>query len=296
MKYKILVLGGNGFIGDHLIKCCLKKKWRVVSLSKNLPPLKKRLQKVEYLSCDISNHKELKKKIKPNYDYVVNLSGYIDHSNDKKIIKTHYTGCKNLTQIFKTKYPTSFVQIGSGLEYGNLKSPHREDKVVNLNSIKSNYSKAKYLATKHIIKLAKKNNFPGVVVRFYQVYGPGQNTNRLIPFVIKSCKNDEEFPCSSGNQTKDFLYVTDAIDAIIKILESKNCHGEIINVGYGRPIRVKKIILLIRNFVKKGMPQFNKIKLRKDEPPEYYPNIKKAHKIIGWKPKISLTKGIKLTI
>ena len=67
MKYKILVLGGNGFIGSHLIKYCLKKKWKVVSLSKSLPPLKKRLQKVEYLSCNISNHKELKKKIKPNY-------------------------------------------------------------------------------------------------------------------------------------------------------------------------------------------------------------------------------------
>ena len=155
---------------------------------------------------------------------------------------------------------------------------------------------ARNLATKHIIKLAKKNNFPGVVVRFYQVYGPGQNTNRLIPFVIKSCKNDEKFPCSSGNQTKDFLYVTDAIDAIIKTLESKNCHGEIINIGYGRPVKVKKIILLIRNFVKKGMPQFNKIKLRKDEPLEYYPSIKKAHRIIGWKPKISLSKGIELTI
>ncbi len=44
------------------------------------------------------------------------------------------------------------------------------------------------------------------------------------------------------------------------------------------------------------MPQFSKIKLRKDEPLEYYPSIKKAHRIIGWKPKISLTKGIELTI
>ena len=67
MKYKILVLGGNGFIGSHLIKYCLKKKWKVVSLSKSLPPLKKRLQKVEYLSCDISNHKELKKKNRQKY-------------------------------------------------------------------------------------------------------------------------------------------------------------------------------------------------------------------------------------
>jgi nucleoside-diphosphate-sugar epimerase len=296
MRYKILVLGGNGFIGSHLIMECLKKKWEIISLSSKLPPLKKRFKKVKYLACDVSNYEALKKIIKPNYDFVVNLSGYIDHGKKRETFTTHYKGCKNLTQIFRKKHPISFIQMGTSLEYGNLKSPHSEEVTARLSSMKSYYSKAKYLATRHVIKLSKKNNFPGVILRLYQVYGPGQNTNRLIPFVIKSCKNNKKFPCSSGKQIRDFVYVKDVIGAIIKALQSKKCYGEIINIGSGQPVKIKKIILLIKNLIKRGLPQFNKIKLRDEESLYFYPSVKKAKKIINWKPKISLRTGMKLTI
>jgi nucleoside-diphosphate-sugar epimerase len=107
---------------------------------------------------------------------------------------------------------------------------------------------------------------------------------------------DSLFPCSLGNQFRDFLYVDDFVNAILKCLTNKNSHGEIINIGSGNPIQIKKIVLLIKNIIKQGKPDFGKIKLRKDEILKLFPNIKKAEKIINWKPKSTFSESIVKTI
>ena len=107
---------------------------------------------------------------------------------------------------------------------------------------------------------------------------------------------NKKFDCSDGNQYRDFIYVEDVVNAILKTLNSKNSNGEIINIGTGKPRKLKNIIKNIRKISKGGKPQFGKIKLRKDEISKLYPNIAKAKKIIKWKPKISFSKGLKTTI
>lgn len=294
---KILIAGGTGFIGSHLAKKCIKKNWEVHCLSLKKPNLKCKIYGVKYINCDVTNFKKLKKKIRPIYDFVINLSGYINHKNEKKTFLTHYKGCKNLTKVFFNNFPKLFIQVGTSLEYGNKKSPHKEN--INLNGItlKTNYVRSKYLATKHILDLFKNKNFPGSVIRFYQVYGPGQATKRLIPFVINNCKKNVIFPCSSGIQSRDFLFIDDAVDAILKLfLKKKKAYGKIFNIGYGKPTKIKKIILLIKKIIGKGSPLFGKIKLRKEESMTFYPSIQKAKKILKWKPNYNIDRGIRLTI
>ena len=134
-KDTILIVGGTGFIGYHLAKKCLKKGWKVTSISLNPAKKIRYLTKVKYIRWDIAKKKFLQRKIKKHFDYVVNLGGYVDHSNTKKILKNHYGGCKNLTEIFLKKTPLSFVQIGSSLDYGYLKSPNIEGMICNLKPI-----------------------------------------------------------------------------------------------------------------------------------------------------------------
>ena len=83
-KKKILITGGTGFIGYHLAKKCLKLNWSVTSLSTKNPTKIRKLKKIKYLISDISKKSDLKKIININYDYVVNLAGYVDHSRKKK--------------------------------------------------------------------------------------------------------------------------------------------------------------------------------------------------------------------
>ena len=295
-KNNILIVGGTGFIGYHLASRSLKKGWQVTSISSKAPRKIRYLAKVKYILCDITKKKSLKKSIRKNFNYVVNLGGYVDHSNKKKTFESHYIGCKNLAEIFLKKKPTAFIQMGTSVEYGKIKSPQKENAKCSPKSIKSIYGKAKLLSSIYLINLFKKKKFPSTILRLYLTYGPRQDMNRFIPIIIEGCVKNKKFDCSEGNQFRDFVHVDDVVDAILKSLINKNARGQIINVGSGKPRKIRNIIEHIKKISKGGCPQFGKIKLRKDEILKLYPNIKKAKNKINWKPKIPFDKGLKSTI
>jgi len=292
IKKKLLIVGGTGFLGHHLAKKC-KTQYIVTSISLNQPKREKQLKGVKYLIADISKKQELIKKINTKFDIVVNLGGYIDHKNRNLATKTHFNGCKNLINFFKNKNIELFVQIGSSTEYGKQKSPNFENMKGNPKTI---YAQSKLNASKYLINFSKKYNFPYVILRLYQVYGPEQKQDRLIPMVINSCLENLLFRCSSGLQNKDFLYITDAINAISNCFNNKKVIGNIINIGSGQKISIKKLILKIVKKVGYGKPIFGVLGMRSDEPKNSYPSIKKAKKVLIWKPKISLEKGLRMTV
>ena len=277
MSKKILITGGTGFIGYNLAKKCLKLNWSVTSLSSKKPKKLRKLKKVNYLICDISDRRKLKKKIKTNYDYVVNLAGYVDHSHKLKTMKSHYNGCKNISSLFLKTKIKKFIQIGSCVEYGKISSPQKENDH-NKHKTYSVYGSSKLLSTKFLLKLKKKFDFPVSILRLYLVYGPNQDENRVVPITIKNAMRDNNFDCSSGLQFRDFLYIDDLIEAILKILKNKKSTGEIFNIGSGKPIKVKSLILKICKIIGHGKPKFGIIKFRKDEIKMLYPSIKKAKK------------------
>lgn len=294
-RYKVLIPGGTGFIGYHLCKFCIKKGWKVHSISKSKPKNNRKVRGVKYILCDVTNKKNLKEKLDGYYDYIINLSGYVDHSKKKSIIKTHFNGCKNLVNNFKKKKPIKFIQIGSSIEYGKEKSP-QEEKFLKKKNTFSFYGNAKLESTFYLISLFKKEFYPSTIIRLYLVYGPHQDNNRVIPFVINSCIRKEKFNCSPGNQLRDFTYIDDVIDAIYKTLKSKKSNGEVINIGQGKPKKIKDLIKMIVKYVGFGKPIFSKIKFRNDELIKLFPSISKASKILKWKPKMSLELGLKKTI
>ncbi len=293
MNKKILIIGGTGFIGYHLSKKCIQKGWNVTSISTHKPRKIRFISKVKYVICDITKKKKLEKKLSKNFNFVVNLGGYVDHSDRKKTFKSHFLGVKNLASIFLNKSIQSFVQIGSGGEYGKSKSPHKE---IHKGKPISVYYKAKLLATTHLLKLNKTKKFPVSIIRLYQAYGPRQDFNRFIPIIIQSCLKNKRFPCSEGKQFRDFIFVDDVVDAIIKSLKSSKASGQIFNIGSGKPFKIKDIIKKINKKIKKGYPLYGKIKLRKDEEIKTFPSIAKAKKLINWRPKVSFQHGLQKTI
>ena len=108
-----------------------------------------------------------------------------------------------------------------------------------------------------------KKNFPVSIVRPYQIYGPYQDKNRLIPIVIKSSLKNIKFPCSDGNQSRDFLYVDDFVKIYFLLINKKTNDGQIFNIGFGKTIKVKKIIQLINSLIKKEDQSLDKLNLEK---------------------------------
>ena len=236
---KILIVGGTGFIGYHLANRAIKKGWKVYSISTKKPSKKRFLSKVIYIICDITKKKDLRKKIKIQFDYIVNLGGYVNHSDYSRTLKSHYYGCKNLVELFIDNPPKKFVQIGSSSEYGNAKSPHTEKTICKPLSI---YGKAKLLSTKYLLQMLKKKDFPVVILRLYQAYGPKQDANRIIPQAITSFLENINFDTTEGKQLRDFIYIDDVIRAIINSLLIKKSKGKIINIGTGKLEKLEMLL------------------------------------------------------
>ena len=104
MPEKLFIAGGTGFIGSHLAKHAVEHGFDTIVLSLNPPIKERRVNGVQYISADITNLAELKKKLPDtSIDYVVNLSGYIDHSSflegGRKIVDAHFGGMQNLINL-----------------------------------------------------------------------------------------------------------------------------------------------------------------------------------------------------
>ena len=282
-----MITGASGFIGKNLINSLLKdKSFEIYGLIKKRSKKTLRKKNFKYIYTDLTKNNE---KIKIDFDYIINLAGNIDHKNKFETFKAHYQGVKNLIKILNLKKIKLFIQIGSCLEYGIKKSPHKES--FNCSPI-SHYGKAKLLSTKYIQKKLK--NY--IILRPYQIYGPYQKKDRLVPIVIDGCLRNKEIPCSDGLQFRDFLFIDDFVELIKKILKKNNNINGIYNVGFGKPNKVKDIINLIQKKIKKGKPIFGRIPMRNEEMKFTYPNISKIKKNYNWRPKIKINVGLKKTI
>ena len=195
--------------------------------------------------------------------------------------------------MFLKKNIESFIQAGSSAEYGNTKSPHKETFKCKPEMI---YGKSKLKSTKYLINLHKEKNFPATVIRYYQVYGPGQSINRFIPLLVNACIKNIEFPASHGKQKRDFLYVEDAVSAILKALINKTARGKVINIGSGRVITLLSLMKTIKKKIGSGKILLGRIKLRKDEPMIIAPNLSRSRKILKWQSTTPLKQGINKTI
>lgn len=293
----ILVIGGTGFIGYHVAKEAKRRGYRVTSISLSKPIQARYLKDVKYLRVDISNFKILKKKLSKDFDYIVNASGYGKHPKigikGDKLFETHFYGLLNLLQVLSLKKIKKFIQIGSSAEYGKNKAPFKEQMRC---FPKTPYSIAKLTSTNVLKYLYQKEKFPVTILRLFQVYGPNQDENRILPYLIKNCKKNKSFATTSGKQFCDFCYIDDVIAIIFKSLLSSKNNGEIINVGSGKPIQIKKIILTVKKFIGKGKPIIGALKYREEMSIKNYPSISKAKKFLSWAPKTNFQEGLFKTI
>ena len=246
MKSKLLVLGGSGFIGSHVAQRGINKGYETYVICRRLPKKKIIIKGVKYINLDISNKNDLKIISKISFNYIVNLSGYIDHSSffeaGKDLINLHFYSLVNLISTIRKDNLIRFVQIGSSDEYGDNIAPQHESQI---EKPFTPYSFAKTASTNFIKYLYQSENFPGTILRPFIIYGPGQKKDRLIPYVISKSLKNETFEVSSGKQIRDFLHIDDAVDAIFLSLKEDAVNGKIINLGSGHPRSVKSVIELI---------------------------------------------------
>jgi len=294
---RILIIGGTGFIGYHLIKALRLKGWVVTSISLNQPPKQRYVEGVEYHTLDITVPNNGSDVLNNSFQYVVNLGGYIDHKlfkdGGRDLIESHFAALQNIIEILPRNSLKRFVQIGSSDEYGNSPSPQHED--LREHPI-SPYSLGKVASTHFLQMLYRTEKFPAVILRLFLTYGPNQSTNRFLPQIIRGCLNDETFPVSAGEQIRDFCYVDDTVEAIIKALLADNINGHVINIASGKPTSIKSMIKEVHGIIAQGSPVFGELPYRPGENMSLYANVNKSKELLGWEPRVFIKEGLKKTI
>lgn len=293
---EILIVGGTGFIGRHLTERCLSDTPHVTCLS--LVKNNRVNEKNEVLHADIGNKEQLKSVLHDRaFDYVFNLGGYIDHTHylkgGRRLIESHFIGLLNLIDCLDTGSLKGFVQIGSSDEYGDSHAPQKE--TMREMPI-SPYSFAKTATSQFIQMLFRAEGFPGSVLRFFLVYGPGQDSKRFLPQIINGCLKNEEFKTSEGKQFRDFCYIDDTVDAMIKAAVTQEARGQVINIASGSPVTIKEMIQKVMSLTGGGKPVWGAHPYRKGENMELYADIGLAKELLGWQPKTSLDEGLRKTI
>ncbi len=296
-KDKILIVGGTGFIGKHLANRCTRDTKHVtcIGLGTNKTHV---IKDHEIVYADITNKEQLTDILLSGcFNYVFNLGGYINHipyfNGGRHLIDSHFNGLLNLIDSIDRKCLKSFVQIGSSDEYGNAPSPQREDM---RNEPISPYSLAKVASTHLIETISKTENFPGVVLRLFLVYGPGQDEKRFLPQIIKSCLKNKEFKTSDGKQLRDFCFVDDVVEAMVTVALCPESFGRTINIASGVPIAIREIVGKVVLLTGGGKPLWSTHPYRSGENMSLYADISLAQRFLKWNPTISLEDGLQKTI
>ena len=314
----ILVTGGAGYIGSHIIELLVKKKTNRVVVVDNLSTGYKILinKKSKFFKGDINNKKLINKLInKFNIDTIIHLAASLNVSeaekNKKKYYKNNITGTNNLLLSCKNTTVKNIIFSSSCSIYGNIKGSVNERKKPNP---KGYYASTKYKGEELIKKYASKINYNFGILRYFNVAGASPSRKigeietshgHLIKNIAIQSLNKKpilniygnNYNTKDGTCIRDYIHVTDLADIHIKGIEylKEKKKSFTLNCGYGKGYSVLQIANKFKK-IKKNT-QINFMNRRPGDIAQVYSDTKKFKKLLNWKPRYNnINKIIKSAI
>lgn len=287
---KALVTGGAGFIGHHLVKFLIDKKHEVVVF--DLPSRKKDLtpSNVILIEGNITNKEDIE-KIPKDIDVVFHLAAQaripVSFEDPEGTMKINVEGTENMLEAFKNSI---FVYTSSSAVYGNARMYAPED--TPLHPL-SPYAESKIAAEKKCKEYAEKYGTKVTIIRPFNVYGAGQDPDNPYSGVMSKfaarAKNDQPLIIyGDGKQVRDFVHVSDVCNGFL--LGTKKTG--IYNIGTGKPTSINELAELVLKISGKKL-EIKHEAPREGDIRESCADISKARKELGYKPKVTLEKGLK---
>jgi nucleoside-diphosphate-sugar epimerase len=232
-------------------------------------------------------------------EYIFHLAAYKERSVQMEAFKEAITANLEATLNLVTSaqhIPSlqALVVMGTVDEYGSSTAPFLEGtREAPVNA----YSFSKLCVT-HLCEIMHTlYDLPCVVLRPTVAYGPGQASDMFVPALIQSLIAGKPFPMTKGEQTRDFIYISDLISAILQSGVCRAARGQIINVGSGYPVTIAQLASTVEQLIDaKALVEYGSLPYRTSEIMEYGVNLDKAHNLLNWKAEIALDAGLQETI
>ena len=298
MKKNILVTGCAGFIGSSISKKLIQNKYNVFGIDNLSTGKKKNIPKevkVIIGNCNDSFYLNKFKKIK--FFSIIHLAGNVGNETS---YNSPLTDCENnilvtlkLLELAKKTKCRHFIHTSSMSVYGNLPSRPVSE---NYNCNPKSYYGISKLASENYVKISQNKKFKSTILRLFTVYGPGQSLNNskqgMISIYLQQIfKNKRLIVKGSKNRIRDFIFIEDLTDLMIKIIGNKKFFNQTLNIGTGKKHKISEVIKKLKETTGINFP----VIFKKNTPLDQFyifPNIKKLKKIVNVKSFKSLDEGL----
>jgi dTDP-glucose 4,6-dehydratase len=303
----ILVTGGLGFIGSNFIKHIFNKyNYNIFNVDSktyaasydNISDEINRSGRYSLSICDINDTDRIRNLIqKNNINYIVNFAAesHVDNSinNSNPFIKTNINGTHSLlTLLHDCPSIERYLQVSTDEVYGSLTEeddPFTEDTPIQANSP---YSASKASADLLCRSFYETFNYPILITRCSNNYGPNQHEEKLIPSMIKNAKADKKLPVyGDGRNIRDWIHVSDHCSGIDAVLHGGKI-GEVYNIGGKNEVRNIDIVKTILKLLDKDEGQIEFVKDRLGHDWRYAIDNTKIQNELNWFPSVNFKEGL----
>jgi UDP-glucuronate decarboxylase len=300
---RVIVTGGAGFLGSHLCDSLLKKRGDVICIDNFFSGSKDNIRHLfshpyfELIRHDVIHPVFL--EVDKIYHLACPASPIHYQYNPIKTVKTNVMGTINMLGLAK-RIKARILLSSSSEVYGDSKvHPQIESSWGNVNpiGIRSCYDEGKRVAETLMMDYHRQNKVDVKIVRIFNTYGPRMaiNDGRVISnFIVQALRGEDLTVYGDGSQTRSFCFVSDLIEAIIKMMETENFMGPV-NLGNPKEFAILELAEKILKLTKSKSKIVHK-PLPPDDPKRRCPDISLAKEKLGWAPKKDLEEGLSETI
>ena len=300
LRGPILVTGASGFIGVNLLQRLLKERsdvYAAVRRGKNwrLDDVNDERLVVVDLN-DFASTKNMVDSLQPQTVFDCAAYGAYSFEEDGGLIyQTNFQSIVNLVGLLQGRQFGAFVHAGSSSEYGTNCSAPSEDSACEPNS---HYAVSKVAVASYLQYMGKHKSFPCANLRLYAVYGPYEDTSRLIPNVLRQALAGKLPPFVDARTSRDFIHVDDVVAAFVRTATAMQpeLYGQSFNIGTGTKTTIGELAATTRRiFDVTDEAEFGTMEGRAWDLAEWYADPRNAIAKLGWRPKIGLEEGLRST-
>lgn len=303
MRETVLVTGGTGFIGSHVVDRLVNSDYDVRVIDNlstgKLSNIESHIDggRVDFVKGDIRDA-QLVKNCVHNVSAVVHLAAItsvpFSVENPSLTYDINVGGTLNLLISCAEQKIAKFVFVSSCAVYGEPKYLPLDEE--HLTEPISPYAESKLAAERFCLGFHEKQFLKSSVLRLFNVYGPRQGVNDysgvIIRFIDRGKQGLPLVVYGNGSQTRDFVNVCDAVEAILSTMENKAAEGEVFNIGSGEAISIRDLAETVSELA--GLnPEVIHEKPRVGDIKHSYAAISRAEKLLGYRPKVSLRDGLR---